>query len=195
MVVLNPPAKTYLAWGILLDSLRIVVRWSRAWKTLFYLLHMGCPGMRLRHQVRVPSLPPSLQTGMGLQAATQLAKCSIYIQTITFPCLGFIWQSFCKRFALIRHHDQHVLTRTVTLFHTLNHPHVYHHSLARCNSLVQAGVSQEEKKINDWSSLRILQHYVFFCAFDIFCHCYYGPKVGPLMAPEKWILGTLELGQ
>lgn len=42
------------------------------------------------HQVRVPSLTPSLFAGMGLQAAIQLAKCSIYIQTITFPCLGFI---------------------------------------------------------------------------------------------------------
>lgn len=167
MVVLNPPAKTYLAWGILLDSLRIDVRWSRAWKTLFYLLHMGCPGMRLRHQVRVPSLPPSLQTGMGLQAATQLAKCSIYIQTITFPCLGFIWQSFCKRFALIRHHDQHVLTRTVTLFHTLNHPHVYHHSLARCNSLVQAGVSQEKKK-KKWLSL--LKELATLCFLLCFWH-------------------------
>lgn len=107
-----------------------------------FALHMGCPGMRLYHHVRVPSLPFCRQ---GREPKQPEGYSNDTYTTTMFPRAGFSRQSFCKQFSLIRHHDQHVLTGTVTPFHTLNHPHVYHQGLTGAISLYRQEFPRREK--------------------------------------------------
>lgn len=133
------PAQTQLALGSFQGSLRDSCKLMQRLKGAF-ALHMGCPGMRLCHHGRVPSLPFCRH----VQEYKRPEGYSNDTSTM-FPRAGFSDSHFASVFFDMTSRSACSNWNSDTVPH-LEPPTCISPRPHRCNILVQAGVSQKKKK-------------------------------------------------